>query len=630
MGREENNKSQRSHQSIPEQLWDRLSQTRRVLRTIEANYGKLVGLPGTFRMGPEQLLDLPDNFVSILAKGTPVDNDGITNLISYAAPRLPAEVFNPDSNVTFTFNSDPQFFLNEDGLKEGVRTAPSRSRWFKVDVIEAQGATPQKTHITVHAQSQIAVIETMLHVAVVERLKDKVKSIMHKTHKSSEEITFLENIERFIPTDNTKEKHKENLISRWAHRAVWIEGTSGMTPWDELKSSPTSLSLAEKAHKLLEGKNQPTVLLFSNSYSLPNILSHYLLHKKNGDKTIQAHIIEKAQTAWKDHLSVDPDRTSITPLEALGESITDLKDTLTENQRNFIIDNQIIFNLTRNGGNIFGDEVIDTFVHEFNNPERLSQCGVETVLHKNQSPTADPLHYIDFSKITDEVINGLNPLYRAAVLKLKNKSLSALYMPYAPGDLTYSIMVEMKRKFKSLTAVAEVGKVAHSINSHEQRKIAEIGELVVPVGTLASYGSTKEQFFNNKADFDHVSIFGSKGIAKTTLMQAPTVILQDGDEIDSIIHRLFGDYHHKKNISINMEGEHMREGARAAGLDVFEVDYLSDHAFSTRILKLFTAFGREALFDQITKTLDRRGVFGVHAATAAVLLALAEKVKMNE
>jgi hypothetical protein len=508
-----------------------------------------------------------------------------------------------------------------------------------VEAIDRQRSIPPKTHITVHAQSQTAVIETMLHVAVVERLKDKVKSIMHKIHKSPEEIAFLENIERFISADRSDEKHKQDLISRWAHGVVRIEGVSGMTPWDELKSSriknkeqtsSTARFLAEKAYKLLEGKNQPTVLLFSNSYSLPNILSHYLLHKKNGDKTIQAHIMEKAQAAWAAHLSADPDRTSITPLEALGESITDIKDTLTENQRNFIIDNQIIFNLTRNNGNAFGDEVIDSFIREFNNPQRLIQCGVETLLNKNQSPTADPIHYIDFSKITDEVIDGLNPLYKAAVLKLKKKALSALYMPYAPGDLTYSVIVEMKRKFKSLTAVAEVGKVAHSINSHEQRKIAEIGELVVPIGTLASYGSTKEAFLNNKANLDHLSVFGSKGIAETTLMQAPTVILQDGDEIDSIIYRLFGDYHHKKNISINMEGGHMREGARAAGLDVFEVDYLSDHAFSTRILKLFTALGREALFDQITKTLDRRGVFGVHAATAAILLALAEKVKINE
>lgn len=616
-------------QHIHEQMADRISHTRRILTIVKESYNKLAQPYSSFKMGPERLFDLTDEYTSILAKHSPQDSDGITNLISYIAPRLPEELLHPDGNVIITFNNNPQFFIDDQGVKEGVRSAQSRSRWFKVETIPESEGSPTETRITMHAQSQTAVVETMVHLSFLEQLRKKVKSILTSGKKTEHDKTFLRGIDHLVQKGVLSD---EESLELWANKTVEVEGSPSMGSWESLKgNSFTAQQIAEKAHTLLIGENQPTVLLFSNSYSLPNILSHYLLERSNvNGVSLRSYITDKAVNAWEHYKDVDINQLST--FKALGESIESIQKHLSEDQKNFIIDNLIIFYLTRKGEDLSRDPYIRDLITEFNAPERLKKCGVKTLIEKNQSATADSLHYIDFSQIDNEVLNGINPLFKTAIEQLKSKSLSAIFMPYAPGDLTYSIITEMQKQFKSLTAVAEVGKVAHSIHTERQRTIAGIGEMVVPTAVLSSYGSVKEDRLDNKVTLNDLHIFGPSGVKETIMMEAPSVILQDSDEMEAIIQKIYKDHHEKKNISINMETKNLKEGALAnhiSPLDIFEADYLSDHAFSRKILKAFREMGREDLFDQITKTLDRRGVFGVHAATAAVLNALARKVRMN-
>ena len=72
-----------------------------------------------------------------------------------------------------------------------------------------------------------------------------------------------------------------------------------------------------------------------------------------------------------------------------------------------------------------------------------------------------------------------------------------------------------------------------------------------------------------------------------------------------------------------MEGHFINLGAKALGIPIVEADYLSDTAIDPQLLKEFARLGRDTFIKQITKTMGRKGVFGVHAATAGVLCAIA-------
>jgi len=363
--------------------------------------------------------------------------------------------------------------------------------------------------------------------------------------------------------------------------------------------------------------------MFSNSYSLPNILSHYLLNRKTQGKKVREHFIEKATTAWRNK----SDKTDIlnkSKLEALGESIACIQKGLSEDQRNFIIDNMIIFDFTK-GNESFDDEIISGFIKDFKDEGRLKKdLGIETIIEGKCSPTADSLHYIDFNKVKDEVLEGLNPLVRDTVSKLKQEEISALYLPYAPGDLTFSIILEMKRHIHSIGMIAEVGKVAHYIGGVDQRKINGVGQLVVPVKTFSTWGDKKQQHMNNIVKPEHLQRFESiRPVSETHLLQAPTVVLQDPMEMKDIVKGCYGEDTHKQDISINMEGHFINLGAKALGIPIVEADYLSDTAIDPQLLKEFARLGRDTFIKQITKTMGRKGVFGVHAATAGVLCAIA-------
>lgn len=608
------------------------SLTNRVLQTIRDSYNKLASQSSDCTINSEKLRDLLDEFLPILAKKKTFDKEGITNLVFYAAPRLPQEIFTSDSDIVVRFNNDPDFFVDENGKREGVKTPPSRSRWYKVEEIHDENDIKiKKTLITIHAQSQTSVIETMTHLSVVEILRKRVREILKHGSLTDESIKFLWESLGLLMNDQKKQVTQKLRFTDWTNQKITIEGAPGMATWNELKSAEkpakTALSLAEKANKFLEGKNRPSIILFSNPYSLPNILSHYMLNKNIGEKTLRRYIKEKALEAWKKHGGKNESKTS---LEALGESIKSLKThLLDQNLTDFVIDNMIIFDLTRNKNGSFDDEIIDGFVKEFWGPKRLADLGIETVVSAEKSPTADSLYYIDFTKISNEIIENSNPLIKESFSKLKNKKTSAFFLPYLPGDLTYSTIIEMKKKIDSITTVAEVGKVAHLVVGKKQRNVREIGQVVVPNYTFTSYGDTELKRLDNQVRLEHMRIFEVlRVVSETTLMETPSVILQDEEEILYSAKKIFFDQVTNANITINMEIDQIKRAVSKMRLLLFEGDYISDHAISSRIIEEFASLGKNKVFQQITKSLDRKGRNGVHAATAAVFVALANSKKV--
>ncbi|MBI5126925.1 hypothetical protein HZA76_00515 [Candidatus Roizmanbacteria bacterium] len=618
----------------------------RVVKDSTAAFRKLYFPNGPKTIDQDFLRYLTEDLFPILSRERGYDEKGVTNLVLYAGPRLPQEVFSSKHDVILKFEDDPSFFVDEKGLKPGVKTAPSRSRWYKAETVQDEEHPElKKTQITIHAQSQTAVLETLVHLSVVERVRDEVKKLIMQNRLTDQSMTFLWNILGLLIKDKSDRVPKTNV---WAARKIEVAPLEKPINWEDLvsigeRSSKTALAFAEQAHSFLEeNKNFPTMLLFSNDYSLPNILSHHLLNKKSGEISVREHIINRALLAWnnyKDEIKVIRGRKKNkirvkTTLEALGESLSclkmykkesDVKEISPEFQ--FIIDNMIIFDLTRKDNGDFGDKVIDTFVRDFRDPRKMEDLGIETAVEKNKSPTADPLYYIDFSKTKDEVIDGLNPILKNAIRKLKEKRLAAFFLAYAPGDLTYSIIKEMTKKIRSITSIGEVGKVAQLVFGTDQREINEIGQLVLPKKTFSSTGPVKVEIYQNRVEDRHIHPFEKRRrVRKTTLMQVPTVILQDRFEMIDLVRKLFHENLSRQNITLNMEVESFKN-ARSLGLDIFEADYLSDHAIPSHLIKEFAGTGKEKLFQQITRSLDRKGRHGVHAATAAVILAFADSIK---
>jgi hypothetical protein len=374
--------------------------------------------------------------------------------------------------------------------------------------------------------------------------------------------------------------------------------------------------------------------MFANNYSLPNILSHGLLNKEAGATTRRNAIISDALEARE--IYEQSGDTAHYPLISLGQSLAkmgikndqDYKGMDSKTQ--FRIDNLIIFHLTRKNGQYwtYRSKTIDDFIEEFNAPDRLSRLGIRRLVESHNSSTADAVDYIDFSRIPDETIDTLNPLIKSAVAKLKKRHYSTLCMPYAPGDLTFSIITEMKKAIPSIGDVMEIGKVAHYVSGFTNRKFSDIGHLVLPKYTFDITHPSAPNAYANGVELKHLEAFDNddRMAYETALIQFPSVILQEADDIEEYLVRTFGEKLDKQHFTINMEVGSFREAVERShhGLRLFEADYISDHAISQKTIDTYKSFGRENVFKQITKKLEEEGVQGVHATTAAVILALSQ------
>lgn len=627
-------------QKINALLLEQYSTTASIFKDIQARYRKLRFPEG--RIGTTDIAYLTERMSPIIARPTEIDPASLTNQIVYVASRVPREIFLHDADVQIKFNDDPAFFLNHqdrDG-KPDAKTARDRKRLYVVDEIE-EPSKPKKRVITIHAQSQTAVVETMVHASVIELLRGYLTGLVKakaaaptiaKTESDPREKIIKKLMNLFVedPTTSTRE------LNEWLTRKMEFVGGEGLPDWKDLKGpTKTAKAIAAETAKALEGANMPQGIMFSNSYSLTNILSHYLLSEEVSGGARRKVLIRRALESWYDYDQKGNSDSQKNPLVSLGESLSKMKlrdvfGTDLNPQTQFRIDNLILFYLTRqNGnGNGFHDPEVDAFLAEFNSPERLEKLGYKRLVNADTSPTADPVDYIDFSNIPDEVIGGLNPLIRDAVFALKRNFYSTIYMPYAPGDLTYSIITEMKSAMKSIRDVMEVGKVAHYVAGFTSRKFSDIGHLVLPKHTFDITDPKAPVNYANHVKIGHLELFEDPRRLpyETALIQFPSVILQESSDIESYLVRTFGDVLDKQHFTINMEVSSFREAVNRSdlGLRLFEADYISDHAVTQNTINNSRRLGKENVFKQITKKLDEEGVQGVHATTAAVILALSQ------
>lgn len=588
---------------------------------------------------------LTERMLPIIARPTNIDPKSLTNQIMYVASRVPKEVFYQDADVQIKFNDNPEFFLNHKSIddKPDAKTAPDRKRFYVVEEVEGKDHGPKKKVITIHAQSKTAVVETMVHISVIEQLRGYLTRLInheipsHDRHLFERRTKLIKKLMTLFVDDPST---AVNELDGWLKRKIEFIGNEDLPAWDDLKEkSKTSRTLAADTRRALEGGNLPRGIMFANTYSLPNILSHHLLNKRTVGGTRRKIFIEKALQAWEKYHKDSDETVPKNPLESLGESLNKIGISEVgvgdfEPKVQFKIDNLILFFITRkngNGnGNGFHDDVTEEFLADFNSPDRLTELGVSRVVSADKSPTADPIDFIDFSLISDEIIANLNPLIKSSISKLKRSHYSALYMPYAPGDLTYSIITEMKKAIPSINDVMEVGKVAHYVGGFTRRKFSDIGHLVLPKHTFEITKPSAPNAYSNKVKLKHLEVFDDDDrIAyETALIQFPSVILQEAEDMEDYLIKIFGEKLVKQHFTINMEVASFREAiTRSHGaLQLFEADYISDHAISQKTIDANQNFGSDKTFKQITKKMEEEGVQGVHATTAAVFLALAQSL----
>ncbi len=627
---------------VQHRLLEQYSTTISIFKDIKARYSTLRQPNALIK--PEDIAILTERMLPIIARPTDIDPKSLTNQVMYAASRIPKEIFLHDADVQIRFNDDPEFFLKHTSA-EGVgdaKTAPDRKRLYVVEeIVGADGV--KKRLITVHAQSQTAVIETMIHASVIEQLREYLSKLIRHKFPAHDVHLFerrTRQIKKLLTLFVDDPQTADNELHEWLNRKIEFVGNEDLPHWEDLKyKSKTAQRLASDTRKSLEGKNLPRGILFSNNYSLTNILSHHMLNRRIAGGIRRNVIIKKAIDAWavyenNHNQSANDPPPSKNPLEALGESLSKFKDLDISNIESdpgtmFKIDNLIMFYITRKNGNGSGfhDETVDDFLEAFNSTNRLSDLGVTRLVSPGNSPTAEPIYFIDFSLISDEIISGLNPLIREAISSLKKHHFSSIYMSYAPGDLTFSIISEMKKAIPSIDSVMEVGKVAHYIGGFTQRKFSDIGHVVLPKFTFDVTHPDAPTSYNNNVELGDLEKFEPKNsIYETALIQLPSVILQEADDIETYLVRTFGDRLEKEHFTINMEASSFREaiGRSHGDLRFFEADYISDHAISSKTIDIYHAKGKEKAFQQITKKLEEEGVQGVHAATAAVILALSK------
>jgi len=601
--------------------------TDRLLEKIYYLYSELAN-GDTKLISGEKLIHLLDNFNPMLAKPTSEDPDGILQMIAYVAPRLPQEVFTSDANVVIKFNDDPDYFLPDSKSKKIISNGEKRKRWYSVERHESRKNNKSfnipEVIITIHAQSQTAIKETFVHLAIIEKLRSQLRSLIKNSSTSNlKSLSYMWRTAGYIAENDSAIK-----MSQWINHGLVIKKSNAMPYWNELKySSKTAIKLAKLAEKNLQKNRPPSGIFFGNSFSLINILSHYLLNEIIGaeteERSLRNHIVDQAIKAWNKNRGKIINKS---PLEVLGETLSSYKKFAGPGDKDFLqflTDNAIIYDLCR-GKVQTSDPIINQFIAKFKDQKKLEKLGIETIIKEEQSPSADPVYYIDFSKVDDEVIDNLNPMLKGSIKRLREKNIALIFTPYAPGDLTYSITDELKKIFPSINSIIEVGKIGHVIVNEEDHIEPPIGHLMRPTVYSRLYNDPHAYDFDNQVSDLRMQQFSRDRFCDTVLFQGPTVVLQDKQEIHQVITDLSSYQKLPPYVTVNMEVDEIADISAELDLARFEVDYVSDKVATPEQIKV--AMKNGITFQNIVKALDRKGRHGVLAGTAAVICSLADSL----
>ncbi len=128
------------------------------------------------------------------------------------------------------------------------------------------------------------------------------------------------------------------------------------------------------------------------------------------------------------------------------------------------------------------DKIINSLKQAFDNPTVRERFGIVTLLSDHESATADGALYIDYSRITDEDIARYGSLMKPVMEFSKKQGKNKLVTSYALGQLTLSLIRQLKQFIPEIDTVSETGKVGAVASNTDgvTQAYPPTGTIVVP------------------------------------------------------------------------------------------------------------------------------------------------------
>lgn len=552
--------------------------------------------------------------------------EGVLGIFTYCANRLPPEFLLSRKNHIFLY-SEPGFFID---ISPSRKKPENRSRWHIIDtddkseknfILQIRGETDVSGEIF----PMLAGLEFVRQYAQ-DHIKDpNIRKIIFNKYV---ELLRRNNI---VDVDFKRIFARNFLRNKFSihplyedHLPYWYLEKHG--------SERTAVFLTELIQKKMLEKEIALAdingILYMNDFTLRSLLSTASLNSniESRSENYRNYITRLANSAYdqeKNKFSAAGTKggqkksVRISNLAKLGQQISNYQTYYKEaeftNLKNLFIDFAIMQFLSSYKDK---DEIVLGLINKINDPDYIqNNLGIMTLIETAQSPTADPVRLVDFNRVSDDILTNLNPILKEIIIKFKGKKIMLMMIPYALGDLSYSIASSLKnlRDTNLLNYIIEIGKVGLAMGENMPSlglpdSDIRPGLRVVPVMTEISHLSEDPVPLNNlviREDARGLNRKPKEAFIEVHQKQVHGVLLQtqgDFQEVESGLPRV-----------LDMESMHLAK-LQELGLRIIKVDYISDINYVDE-----TAV---KLKNSLATSLGDRGRYGVYTSLIVALRAL--------
>lgn len=441
-----------------------------------------------------------------LLSGRPNDPNTVASVIKYVGTRMPTQIFK--SNLTsIHFTNSTSEIMNvihvsrAPGRIKRRKFAPNRSRWYIRNEIDEK-----KLELTFHVrdvslQDPTDAFEMLSWLGSLEQARTAVLTMcatgvdiapirvafrdLYEKHLRSE-IEMLKkkkvaifNVEpNLLLSINTRLQELQlrllnldvlsaNLLQDWlseergeilltqAHPNQKVLG--GLESINEPNAAEVTLTLAKEKIDREKLKN-PTDILFGNDFSMRIFLSIGLFTDS------EFEMLKKTFKSSKEKIQLSLEQLLSQPVREAAEKFF------------------LIQQLSQFTGE---DEGVQQLRTRLFSAETFEKIGINRLVATADSPIADPVDLIDFSKIDTTVFNNLPTFLQTILLQLKAMDKTLLSVPYTLGNLAKTTLEAADELFPTLQTENFIGKVGYYANGVEGE--ASVGDVVVGNQVLSQF-----------------------------------------------------------------------------------------------------------------------------------------------
>jgi hypothetical protein len=404
-----------------------------------------------------------------------VDDEDLAKMFIYAIDRLPEEFLDYECEVIFDCNYNPE-------RNGGRHTTPKRNRGY---FIEDMGEAGKRIVLEIRTITDL--YENVSLLAALSSLRHRVREI----RINQEDLSSTERLRGISDIINSSiyGRKKPIELNVFANQEFVLTGATGLIPSLEgsipyaTQSSIHATELVEASQRGLspEDIDRPHIIFFANAFSYRNAMAQYLLEEKakiddpeGDDITLKDYLIGLAD-------SMDPEIMEIEKVRRLRELIdTDINSNYLKRFAiiSFLVtclqDQGFVKTILNRHSSMPSNfkRVIENFEQTIKSVEFTHSIGLRTLVDADNSPTCEPVFYINPGLIDDRVLKSLEKFTQQALGKMREADLRIIMLPYALGELTGFIMQSLHGSFPNLAGVVELGKIG-SLISYGERPVGK-------------------------------------------------------------------------------------------------------------------------------------------------------------